>query len=269
MITALGLRARRLLPLVALVAAGGCFATRNDVRLVQTDLATLRADVNRHDEAARANLTQAIKLLQVATDSLARVSARTVSIQGDVRGEMRSIKEQLLQIQQLLGQSQATIARLRAELAERTAQAAPLVPPTSGLPGIMDTTAATRTTGPLELYQNARDQLNRGSTTTARSLFQELLSKYPSHEYAPQAQYWLATTYEKEKNLGAADAAYAAVVTKYENAPEAPMALYKRAMLFIQQANNAKARELLDQIIKRYPRSDEAVRAAELLPTLR
>lgn len=268
MITALGLRARRLLPLIALVAFGGCFATRTDVRLVQTDVATLRADVNRHDEAARANLTQAIKLLQVATDSLARVSARTVSIQGDVRGEMRSIKEQLLQIQQLLGQSQATIARLRAELAERTGQAAPLVPPSSGLAGV-DTTAATRTTGPLELYQNARDQLNRGSTTTARSLFQELLSKYPSHEYAPQAQYWLATTYEKEKNLGAADAAYAAVVTKYENAPEAPMALYKRAMLFIQQANTAKARELLDQIIKRYPRSDEAVRAAELLPTLR
>ncbi len=266
--TALTLRARRLLPLVALLAAGGCFATRNDVRLVQTDLATLRADVTKHDEAARANLTQAIKLLQVATDSLARVSSRTVSIQGDVRGEMRSIKEQLLQIQQLLGQSQATIARLRAELAERAGQAAPLVPPTFGLAGA-DTTAATRTTGPLELYQNARDQLNRGSTTTARSLFQELLNKYPSHEYAPQAQYWLATTYEKEKNLGAADAAYAAVVTKYENAPEAPMALYKRAMLFIQQANNAKARELLDQIIKRYPRSDEAVRAAELLPTLR
>lgn len=269
MTIALVQRARRLLPLVALVAAGGCFATRNDVRLVQTDIAALRADVTKHDDAARANLTSAIKLLQTATDSLAKVSSRTVSIQGDVRGEMRSIKEQLLQIQQLLGQSQATIARLRAELAERAGQAPAVVPPTSGATGIVDSTAPVRTTGPLELYQNARDQLNRGSTTTARSLFQELLNNYPSHEYAPQAQYWLATTYEKEKNLGAADAAYAAVVTKYENAPEAPMALYKRAMLFIQQANNAKARELLEQIIKRYPRSDEAVRAAELLPTLR
>ncbi len=269
MLTTIVRRARLLLPLVALVASGGCFATRNDVRLLQADIASLRSDGSKSDASARANLEQALKLLQVASDSLGRVSARTVSIQGDVRGEMRTIKEQLLQIQQLLGQSQATIARLRAELAERAAPPTTTLPPSAILPPPTDTAASTRGPGPLELYQNARDQLNRGSTTTARSLFQELLNTYPTHEYAPQAQYWLAATYEKEKNIAAADAAYAAVVSKYANAAEAPMALYKRAMLFIQQANNPKARELLEQIVKRYPRSDEAVRAAELLPTLR
>ncbi len=283
MTAALVSRVRRLLPLAALVAAGGCFATRTDVRLVQTDIATLRTELSRTNAEQRAALAQAMTLLQTASDSLARVSARTVSLQGDVRGETRSIKEQLLQIQQLLGQSQATIARLRAELAERAnAPVSPVVPPTGSVPTsagrgagaatppvAMDSTAVVRGPGPLELYQSGRDQLNRGSTSTARVLFQEFVNNYPEHEYAPEAQYWLAVTYEREKNVAAADAAYAAVVSKYENAPEAPTALYKRAMLFVQQNNTPKARELLDQVVKRYPRSDEAVFAADQLKTLR
>jgi tol-pal system protein YbgF len=224
--------------------------------------------------------------LQTASDSLAQVSARTVNIQGDVRGETRAIKEQLLQIQQLLGQSQATIARLRAELAERTSAMpmAPTVPPTGTVPptatgaGNAPTTTPGATTAPVtparipsssELYQSGRDQLTRGSSTTARILFQDLLTNYPNAEEAPDAQFWIAESFSREKQVAAADAAYAAVVSKYPNAPKAPTAVYKRAMLFLQQNNSAKARELFEQVIARYPRSDEAVTAADQLKTLR
>jgi len=292
---ALGLSARRLTPLVALVAAGGCFATRSDVKLVQTDIASLRAEVIKHEDDARAGLAAANKLLQAATDSLTKVSARTVSIQGDVRGETRTIKEQLLQIQQLLGQSQATIARMRAELAERGSvppvlsgpvttmptqnPPAPLVPP-AGKSGTnatspTNTGAATdammspRGPGPAELFQNGRDQQTRGSSGTARMLFQELLTNYPTSDEAPDAQFWIAESFANEKNPAAADAAYAAVVTKYPEAPKAPTALYKRAVLYAKQGNNAKARELFEQVVSRYPKSDEAVFATDQLKTLR
>jgi len=273
MTLALGLRMRGLLPLAVLVATGGCFATRTDVRLVQSDIAALRTELTRSNAEQRATLTKALAMLQVASDSLSRVSARTVSIQGDGRGEMRSIKEQLLQIQQLLGQNSATMARLQRELAERvSAPPATTVQPIGSLPpGAADSAAAAaaRVPGALELYQSARDQLNRGSTATARILYQDFLTTYPQHEYAPAAQFGLATTFEREKNSAAAETAYAAVVSKYENAPEAPTALYKRAMLFLQQQNNAKALELFDQVVKRYPRSDEASFAADQIKKLR
>ncbi len=293
-----GSLARRVLrwfPVTLLSATAGCFATRNDVRLVQTDIASLRSELTRADADQRATLTQALRLLQTASDSVAQVSARTVSIQGDVRGEMRSIKEQLLQIQQLLGQSQATIARLRAELAER-ANASASVPPPPTIPGGA-TAAATQPPSPVpvgggrgaavpaqattdlaqpvrqpgssELYQNGRDQLTRGSSTTARILFQELLTNYPTADEAPDAQFWIAESYAREKNAAAADAAYAAVVSKYANSAKAPTAVYKRAMLFLQQNNGAKARELFELVIARYPRSDEADLAAVQLKTLR
>lgn len=277
-------RVWRLLPLTALVAVGGCFATRSDVRIVQSDVASLRTELLRNDAEQRATLAQAMKLLAAATDSLTRISARTVGIQGDVRGEMRGVKEQLLQVQTLLGQSQANINRIRSELEARAGEAAaapppvptttpvsgttpPLsTPPTTGVPPADSTS---RGPGPSQLYTNGLDQMKRGSTSTARTLFQELLSTYPGSDLAPAAQYWIAESLNKEKNLAGADVAFAAVVTKYGDSPEAPKALYKRALIAVQQGNTADARRLLNDVISRYPKSDEAELAADELKRLR
>lgn len=278
---ALRSRVWRVVPLVALVATGGCFATRGDVRIVQSDISSLRTEMLKHQVEQRDVLTQTMRMLQVASDSLSKVSARTVGIQGDVRGEMRAIREQLLQVQTMLGQSQSTIARLRSEIESRntaplgtsTPGSGPLpaVPPAGGRatpPSAVDTAAA-RAPGPNQLYTDGRDQLTRGSSSTARIYFQELLTNYPTSDYAPDAQFWIAESFAKEKNLPAADAAYAAVVTVHPTSEKAPTAVYKRAQLAVQQNNIAQARQLLEQVIERYPRSNEAVLAADQLKTLR
>ena len=81
----------RLVPLAAVVATSGCFATRGDVRIVQSDIATLRAEILKHQLEQREALGQTMRTLQVASDSLSKVSVRTVSIQGDVRGEIGAV----------------------------------------------------------------------------------------------------------------------------------------------------------------------------------
>ncbi len=288
-----GRRAWRWLPLVALLATGGCFATRNDVRIVQADVASLRTEMLKSDAALRDQLSQSLKLLAVANDSLAKLSARTVGTQGDVRGEMRAVKDQLSQVQTLIMQLQSTITRFRSDIEERTSTVAPPVvsslppsvsgPPTGGSTsgnagGVVDPTKAAapdstrpapRGPGPTQLYSDAKAQQRRGSLSTARTLFQELLSTYPNSDLAPDAQEGLAQLYEAEKNLAAADAAYGAVLTKYPDTPVAPRALYKRAMIALQQGNKAEARKLFGDVISRYPKSDEADLAAEQLKTLR
>lgn len=281
---ALGLRLSRvwrLIPLVALVATGGCFATRGDVRIVQTDLSSLRAELLKNQMDQRDALAQTMLVLRAAGDSLAKISARTVGIQGDIRGEMRAVREQMLQVQTLLGQSQATIARLRAEIEARNAAiVAPppvgSVSPAGSSPGARSPamvppadSVVTRSPGPNQLYTDGRDQLTRGSFATARIYFQELVTNYPSSDYAPDAQFYIAESFGKEKNLPAADAAYAAVVSVHPTSARAPTALYKRAQLALQQNNIAQTRLLLEQVIAKYPRSDEADFAAEQLKTLR
>lgn len=280
---ALARRVWRMLPLVAFVATGGCFATRNDVRIVQTDIASLRTELLKNDVAQRETLAQAMRLLAAATDSLARLSARTVSIQGDVRGETRAIKEQLFQVLTLLGQSQSTMTRLRAEMEARN-NAAPVTPPvttpptgaapplssgtnTAGVIPPADTTA--RSPGPAQLYTNALDQQRRGSTSTARTLFQQLLTEYPTSDNAPDAQFYIGQSYLTEKNYAAADAAFGAVVTKYPESSRASTSLYKRGEIAVQQGNKPDARKFFNDVIARYPKSTEASLAADRLLEIR
>jgi tol-pal system protein YbgF len=267
---AIGLRLARIVPVGALAALAGCFATRSDVRVIQTDVASLRMEMVRNDAQIRTDLQATAEMLRAATDSVMRLSARTVSIQGDVRGESRIIREQLLQIQSLLGQSAATINRLRAEM-ERTGGAPPAaaVPPAGGAMMPPDSAApAASTTGPAQLYQNGRDQLNRNSASTARMLFQELLLKYPTSDLAPEAQYYIAESFTREKNTTAADAAYAAVVTNYPGSQFAATSLFKRAGLAETRNDRVEARRLYNEVIAKYPRSDAATLAAEKLKAI-
>lgn len=298
-----------------MLLATGCVATRNDVRILQGDIAALRTELLRDDAEHRDALAQAIKLVTIANDSLARISMRTVGTQGDVRGEMRTVRDQLQQLQQLVVQLQGSINRTRADFEERTnavLNAAAALPPVAGSAGTLpasvppgaagaasgasglpampaaaaaSTTAAaaapvgsgaaapatdaTRGPGPLQLYNSGLDQLKRGSTATARTLFQELLATAPGNEHAPDAQFYIAESLLREKNLAGADAAYAAVVAKFPQSPRAATAHYKRAQIALQQGNTADARKLLTEVINRFPSSSEAVLAADQLKQLR
>ena len=270
---ALGSRVIRLAPLAALVAVGGCFATRSDVRVVQGDIASLRTELLRNDAESREALAQVTRALAAVNDSLRMLGARVVSVHGDVRGETRSIQQQLISIQELVGQSQANLIRLRAEMEQRNAQVVPppVVPPAGTPPGTVppvtgttgrDTTALVPPPepeiGPNKLYQEGIDNLRRNSYSTARRLLQELLTKFPESDHASDAQYYIGESYHKEKNLEAADAAYAAVIAKNPDAERAPTALYKRAQIAQDQNNSARARQLATEVKTRYPRSLEA-----------
>lgn len=276
-------RVIRSIPLVALAATGGCFATRGDVRVLQGDIAQMRTDVLKNQQEQRDALTQVARQLQNASDSLARVSARTVGLQGDLRGETRAIRDQLLQVQTLLGQSQATVARLRSELeaarnaAPPTATPAPGTVPAGTAGGALppkspgDTgTAAGPQPGPSQLYQKGLDLIiNRSSYATGRAVLQEMLTTYPTSDLAPDAQYYLAESLFKERNWAAADPAYAAVVSSYPNSSRVRNALYKRGQVAVQLGNIPQARQFFEQVIKRYPGTDEAELSAETLKTLR
>lgn len=281
MMAAYGSRVRRIAPLAALIAVGGCFATRSDVRVVQSDIASLRTELLRNDAELREALAQATRALAAANDSLRALGARAVSMQGDVRGGTRSISELLLSVQSRLGESTQTINRLRAELDRYSMQTmVPVVPPGTIPPptgGVRDTTRRDSTVavvteptlGPNKLYQDGVDNLRRNSYTTARTLFQELLSLHPSSDHAPNARYYIAESYEREKNLEAADAAYSAVVTIHPNSDRAPTALFKRAKIAQQRGNNADARRLAEEVQSKYPRSDEAVLVPDFLRDLK
>ena len=278
--TSLVARAMRSLAPVALVATGACFATQSDVRVLQNDLQIMRTESAMADSVRRAQLDTIIASLGRNRDSLASMGARLGKFQGDVREELYSLGQQLIQVQELTGQSQRRLQELRASLDQRaqelaappvpavdTAAPAPGTPPASGPAGSAQATPAAP--GPNQLFQLALDQLRRGSTGAARMGFQDLLRQYPTADIAPDAQFYLAETMAAEGNAAAADSAYAEVVAKYPESQRAPTAAYKRAVAHQRAGRTEQARAALTQVVEKYPRSEEAALAREQLRTLR
>lgn len=272
---------RRIAP-VALVAAGACFATQSDVRVLQTDVQTLRAERARQDSVMQQRFDALMASLQITNDSVRSLANRVTRLQGDVRGDLFQMNQQLLQIQELSGQSQRRLQELRSSLEARQQEVPAVTPPVTP-PGASRDTAAgapavapapapagapAGSPGPNQLFQSSLDQLRRGSPGSARRGFEELLRLYPTSDLAGEAQFYIGEAFAAEGNVGAADSAYATVVNKFGQSARAPTALYKRALLLQQRGNIALARTALNDLVRRYPRSDEAQLARERLRTM-
>ena len=253
---------------LAFCLTGACFATRSDMRVLQGDILNFRTETTRADSARARQIASVAASLGTVADSVRATSDRITRLQGDNRGDLRSIQQQLLQIQELTGQSQRRLQEMRAEMEARPQQVAP--PPVATVPG--DTTVKNpvqSSPGPNQLYQLAYDQLRRGSFGAARSGFEELLRLYPTSELAPDAQINIAEAYGAEGSAAAADSAFAAVVSKYPRSPRASTALYKIALSFARQGRRVDARTSMDRVVREYPTSDEADLARDWLRTNR
>ena len=253
--------ARRLAVVAALpLTTAACFATRADVRVLQQDIATVRTETARADSARVAQLDRVASQLGAVNDSLRAMSARAARFQGDARDALRSVGEQLIQVQELTGQSQRRLQELRASMEQR---AETMTPPAGATPGAApDSTGGP---GPNQLFEISLDQFRRGSFATARSGFSDLLRRFPTADVAADAQFYVAESYASERNAAAADSAYQAVVTRYPQSPRAATALYKRARARQAAGRRAEARVMFDELVKKFPRSDEAELAREAL----
>jgi len=265
---------RRLAPAAAL-AAGACLATSSDVDALRASVNDLKTQQARQDSAQAAQAARVAADVSAVNDSLVALNARVARMNGDVRGDLYAIGQQLIQIQELTGQSQRRLQELRASLEQRQAEA---VTPSAGAPAGAAAGAAAAaapapaapgaTPGPAELLQLSLDQLRRGSYATARSGLTILIQQYPQSDLVPEAQFYIGEAWAKEGNAAAADSAYALVVAKYPQSSRAPTALYKRAVALEGKGNKTAARALYTQLVQQYPRSDEAALARERLRAL-
>jgi tol-pal system protein YbgF len=260
----------------AVLAAGACFATRNDVRTLQGDLAVLRAENARSDSVHRAQFQLAAAQVGAVSDSLrvvnaflSRFATDVSRFQGDLSISMHTFGQQLLTIQELVGQTQKRQQDLKAELERQAADLATSAQPTTvpSAPGAQGVTSGPPG-GPGPLYEAATAQMRRASYAVARQAFQDFIEQFPANERASEALYNIARSYDLEGNGAAADSVYGMYIDKYPKADFAAPALYKRAKIAIANNQPAKAKEYLQKIIDSYPRSLEAQLAPDALKEL-
>jgi tol-pal system protein YbgF len=256
------------LGLVALAANGCFFATKQDIDKLQADIVGARVTSGAADSVQRAQLIELSRSVRTLNDSIATLSKRMAAMRTASETEMTAMRENISQLQDLSGQSEQRLRDVRAALEEKRQQqeAAPATPDSAAAAA---GGAAATGPGPLQLLQAGRDQLLKGGNASARSAFNELITKYPKSEYVPEAMFYTAQAYAAERNLTAADAEYSALIAKFPKSPRVPTAMYKRALQLQASKKNAEAKKLYQDIIKRFPRSDEAALADERLQSMR
>ncbi|MEO8909076.1 MAG: tol-pal system protein YbgF [Gemmatimonadaceae bacterium] len=247
------------------LGANGCFfATKQDIDKLQQDIIGTRATSNAVDSVQRAQLIEVSRTVRMLDDSIAVLSRRVAAMRTASEADMTAVRQDISQLQDLSGQSEQRLRDVRAALEEkRQAADQTSAPDTSG--GAVPASGP----GPLQLLQAGRDQLLKGGNVSARAAFKDLITKYPTSEYVPEAMFYTAQAYAAERNMDAADAQYSQLITRYPNSPRVPTAMYKRALQLQATKKTAEAKKLYQDIIRRFPRSDEAALADERLQALR
>ena len=299
-------RAPALLAVLALPLAAGACALRSDVTKLRLQLDEQQRLAVRADSAHTASLGAVARLVQTLIDSLNAQEAALGRVRADLRLELLNVEQQLVQIQELTGQSQQRLTELRARLDESGQQLAALLPAANaaanaaaaaqaaGAPARADTAAAAgapaTAPGPQaappaapkpvpavaappeptadQLMEISLQQLRRNSPGTARAGFTEFLRRFPQHARAVDAEFFTGEAWTADGNADSAAAAYQRVIQRYPASPRAATAMYRLALRALQAGKRDEARTLLTRLTTAYPTSDEAALARERLRAL-
>lgn len=247
------------LALLAGVATPAC-ATKHDVRDLQAQLVAMQARQDSLNRLLQRQNREVLDSVRVATDLLVRV-------RGDIGHQLLGLEQQLVQVQELTGQSGRRLQELNTQLEQNRQNLA--------TPPVTDTAARGGNAGDAgeagsaeELYALGRAQLQNGATQTARMAFEQLLRTFPEDTLAAAAQLGLAETYARE-DPDRAVREFSRVVELYPSSPRAPAALLRAAAIQQDRGNVTRAREYLQRILARYPASPEASQARRRLDSLK
>ncbi len=244
---------------------------KGDVVRVRDEVVQLRELNARQDSARARQLGEVIRLQQRMFDSLASTQQAVKTLRGDVANDLYGVQQQLVQLQELTGQSQRRLTELRTQLEARAEQLAATTPPTGVPARRVDSAGAPAPAGSNpsadQMYEASLAQLRRGSASTARSGFRELLRAYPTSDKIPDALYYIGESFRTE-NADSAAAYYERVAGSYAQSPRAASALYNLGLLSERARKTAAARDAYQRVIQAYPTSDEAALARERLKAL-
>lgn len=247
---------------------------KSDVTRVQDEVTLLREESARQDAARAKQLGELVTMQRRLLDSL---GGSMKSLRGDVANDLYNINQQLVQLQELTGQSQRRLTELRTQLEARGEQLAAASSAPAAASGTAPAGASRDTsaggTAPAgnasanQMYEASLAQLRRGSASTARLGFREMLRVYPNGERVPDALYFIGESFRTE-NADSAAAYYDQVAQTYPQSARAASALYNLGLLHERAKRTAAARDAYQRVVASYPKSDEAALARDRLKAL-
>ena len=255
-------------PLVVAAGLAGC-VSKGDVQLVQGEVALLRAETLRRDSTRAAQLAEVIQMQRQIMDSLTATRRAVGQLKGDIASDLYNIQQQLVQLQELTGQSQQRLSELRTQLEARGAQ----IETTPRRPG--------RAT-PGDTAQPHRRAVRLGRRDV-RGLAGAAPARQHGHRAARASARCSAPIRPARgrptRSTSSARASRRRTRTRPRRTtrrwststrpPPAPRsALYNLGLLAERRKDTAKAKDAYQRVVQKYPQSDEAALARDRLKAL-
>jgi len=277
---------RKLLPL-ALIILGGC-ATSSDVQKLQSEIHELQDELAqvKRTSAGKEEVQSVNQRIADQTQQLLKSNATLVAKVDQIeergnntQGSIEQTNYRLDRLAQQMTQSQHDIEDLKAAVAR--AAAAP--PPTSAVSPAMPTGAANpnaqpamtevnvpapASENPMEVYQAAYRDYQRGNWDLALAGFRDFLTRYPDSELAPNAEYWIGESLYSQKKYSEAIDQFNRVVDKYPKSDKAPGALLKKGYGYLAMNDRPRAIVQFQYVVHEYPNSRESALAKDRLKQL-
>ncbi len=301
-----GARMRLGLLLALLVALGGCAAaaevtgtaTQQDLMQLRADVAALQLVLQRaksETDAANAQTDRRSREQTAAAErQVASVTQRLDSLSSTLSTLSGRVDELASRVETMSRQAR-TAPAAPARPSPPAAPAAPAAPspatPSPAAPSAAPSSTppaagarpATGSLQPQDIYQASYLDFSKGSYALAIAGFREFLRRFPEHELAGNAQYWVGEAHyslarghanqnqpeRAREALEQAATEFRRVVANYPRGEKVPAALFKEALVLIDLKQPALAQARLQYLIDNFPQAEETPLARDRLATLK
>jgi tol-pal system protein YbgF len=263
----------------ATLLASGCISTsdfeaaQRQIAELQEELASIKRTASSKEEVQNVNVRIAEQTEQLLRSN-AQLVARVASIESEIQttqGGIEQSSHRLDQLTQQLGKAQRDLDDMKSLIAAMQAQ--PAADPGTNAPapsgGQVNVPAPPAASGdPMELYQAAYRDYQRGNFDLAIEGFRDFLSVNKVPDLADNAEYWIAESLFSQKKYREAIEQFDVVVSKHPRSDKVPGALLKKGFSYISLGERAQGVVQLQYVVHEHPRSQEASLARQRLKAL-
>jgi len=275
--------------LLAALMLGGC-ATSGDfqkvqdqVRELQDELAAVKRTASSKEEVQNVNqriAQQTEQLLKSNATLVAKVDQMDERLQ-NTQGSIEQTNYRIDRLVQQLTQAQRDIEDLKTRAnalnpppapgnGAAIPNSAPMTSAPPSTPAMSEVTvpAPVVSSNPMELYQTAYRDYQRGNFDLAIAGFSDFVKQNPNSDLTDNAAYWIGESLFSQKKYENAIAQFDQVVTKYPQSDKVPGSLLKKGYAYIALGERAQGIVQLQYVVHEHPTSQEASLARQRLRTL-
>ena len=273
-------RASTILIAAATLLASGCISTsdfeaaQRQIAELQEELASIKRTASSKEEVQNVNVRIAEQTEQLLRSN-AQLIARVASIEAEIQttqGGIEQSSHRLDQLTQQLAKAQRDVDDMKTLIATLQQTPGPVPNPADGVvpaQGQVNVPAPAAPSGdPMDIYQAAYRDYQRGNFDLAIDGFRDFLSVNKVSDLADNAEYWIGESLYSLKKYREAIEQFDVVVTKYPRSDKVPGALLKKGLSYINLGERAQGVVQLQYVVHEHPRSQEAALARQRLNAL-